>query len=193
MTAASSSTFLHSPISPMFRKCYLLLKALFRVHPFLPPTATAPSRPPRIPSLPPRCSPCLHLTLRIYPPLKWPEPTFVSSPSLAQKLCGSPLPGNSTHAAGNQALHSLAALGLLWPHLLSPHHLSPHSRRPRRLDHAPFPIAPGASHLHFFISAQVALPSFQDSTKAASSLKPSVTIFQKAVNSQPSEVPKISH
>lgn len=57
---------------------------------FSNPAATAPSRPPRIPpvALPASASPWL-----IYPPLRWPEPSFPGSKTLWFRT----VPGNSPH------------------------------------------------------------------------------------------------
>lgn len=112
-------------------------------------------------------------------PLPLLRPTHLSSTQVARVIV--PLLKTSvvSHSAWEQ--HSLpSCVGLPWPYLPLPHHLQ------CTLDHLPFPRAPGAfppplGPLFLLISTQVALQSFQDSTKSAS-LKPSLTTFQKAVN-----------
>ena len=103
------------------------------------------------------------------------HPTHLSSTQVARAII--PWLKNSvvSHSAWEQ--HSLpSCAGLLWPYLPLPHHLQ------CTLNHLPFPRAPGAfppplGPLFFLISTRVALQSFQDSTNAASSLKPSLTTF----------------
>lgn len=129
---------------------------------FSNPAATAPSRPPRIPpvALPASTSPYSSIL----------HSSGQSHPSLAQKLCG------FTQCLGTALITKLCGAPLALSPIAPVHHLQ------CTLNHLPFPRAPGAfppplGPLFFLISTRVALQSFQDSTNAASSLKPSLTTF----------------
>ena len=105
------------------------------------------------------------------------HPTHLSSTQVARAIL--PWLKNSvvSHSAWEQ--HSLpSCVGA--PLALSP--IAPVHHLQCTLNHLPFPRAPGAfppplGLLFFLISTRVALQSFQDSTNAASSLKPSLTTF----------------